>query len=153
LLILAAWILTLFILDWIFFRQNRQKLVGLLSILFTQLVAWFFIGAAFWVPLLSINQDFRLAGIAIGGFALSWVVGFVTVFAPSGIGVREAVITIMLAGIISPEASVIYAAINRVVWIVAEVCLGIFCELVFGSGKLSNLFRPGEPASKENIQG
>ena len=151
LFILAAWIFTIFIIDRVVFRTNRRSLQGLLSIMLTQMLAWSFIGAAFWVPLLAINQDIHFGIIAIGSFALSWVVGFVTIFAPGGLGVREAMLTILLSGLIPAEASLIYAAVNRFAWIFIEICLGIFCELFFGSGKLSNLFKSGETAAKENI--
>lgn len=40
-----------------------------------------------------------------------------------------------------PQGAAIYAAVSRLIWIVTEFCLGVFSELVCGSGKICNLFR------------
>ncbi len=107
-----------------------------------QAAVWLFIGLSFFalLPARSINAD--TAALSTGGFAIGWALGYVTIFAPSGIGIREAVITAILsASIQAPEAAV-YAALSRLVWIVTEISLSIVTELKYGSGSLKTLFRP-----------
>jgi hypothetical protein len=140
--IAIIWVVSYFIVNQIVFREANQPVKVLLTLIATQVLAWLCIGAGFWVPLLAISPDLSLAGIAIGSFVLSWAAGYLTVFAPSGFGIREAVLVFLLGGIISPEVAVVYAAVNRFSWIAVEVILGIISELVFGSGKLSTLLRP-----------
>jgi len=51
-----------------------------------------------------------------GVYALAWVIGMVSVFAPAGIGVREGVLSILLAQYL-PEPTAIVAALLSRLWI------------------------------------
>jgi glycosyltransferase 2 family protein len=96
------------------FRQTGLALLLQVSI-------WMTLGASLWVL---IPQDIPgLSQLAIGAFGLSWVVGYVAVFAPSGLGVREGMLVAVLAVVLSPSVTIIYAAINRTVWIITEFIL------------------------------
>lgn len=53
-------------------------------------------------------------------FALAWCAGFVVVFIPAGIGVRESALTLLLANIMPVGAALSLALFTRVAWIVAE---------------------------------
>jgi uncharacterized membrane protein YbhN (UPF0104 family) len=75
-------------------------------------------GAAFAVLLRSMSADDSFAA-AVVAFAFAWVVGFVALPFPAGLGVREAVLLALLS---TPAATVVSAAIvHRLVTIVAEV--------------------------------
>ena len=56
-------------------------------------------------------------------FIASWVIGFVAVLAPAGIGIREGAFVVLLAPIMAVEAGIVIAAFSRLWWIVAEVAL------------------------------
>jgi len=68
----------------------------------------------------------------IGLFALSYVAGFVTIFAPAGVGVREAVFTIGLAGILPVEAALVDAVGHRIIYMLADAVLGLMGWAVYG---------------------
>jgi len=53
-------------------------------------------------------------------FALAWCAGFVVVFVPAGIGVRESALALLLANIMPVGAALSLALLARVAWIVAE---------------------------------
>jgi len=53
-------------------------------------------------------------------FALAWCAGFVVVFVPAGIGIRESALTLLLTNIMPIGDALSLALLSRVVWIVAE---------------------------------
>jgi len=53
-------------------------------------------------------------------FALAWCAGFVVVFIPAGIGVREGALALLLANIMPVGAALSLALLARASWIVAE---------------------------------
>ncbi len=115
-----------------------------------QASSWLFMGLGFWV-ILPFRWNWEFLGVSVGGFALSWVVGYLAVFAPSGLGVREVVLTVLLATFISSEEAAVYAVVARIIWIITEIGLGIFSELLFGNGriKLTSINRPSAGSPKD----
>lgn len=55
-----------------------------------------------------------------GAFALAWVVGFVVVIAPAGLGPREAALTLALAGHVTTGQALALAVLSRLVMTVAD---------------------------------
>ena len=53
-------------------------------------------------------------------FALAWCAGFVVVFIPAGIGIRESALTLLLANAMPVGAALSLALLSRVAWILAE---------------------------------
>jgi uncharacterized membrane protein YbhN (UPF0104 family) len=148
LLFMLIWFLGLFLIER-FVKLKRQADIGNLARLFlVQAVSWLFMGLGFWV-ILPHGWNWELIGASIGGFALSWVVGYLTIFAPSGLGVREVVLTALLAAYVTSEGAAVYAAVARLIWIITEIGLGVFSELVFGSGNLSSLVKSRPSTTSE----
>lgn len=107
-------------------------------------VGWFFLGASFAAVLRGIVGadwplfDVRTARLpAIMG--LSYVIGFVAVIAPGGIGVREFFLTLLLTPEVvgvqdmaskDARATVVLAVlVLRLVWTVAELITALVCRL------------------------
>jgi hypothetical protein len=93
-----------------------------------QSAVWILLGTSFAI-LLPIN-DLTLMPLAMGGFGLSWVAGYVAIFAPGGVGIREATLTALMAAALPPESAIVYAAINRILWVIVESALGLIARLV-----------------------
>ena len=79
-------------------------------------LVWGVYGTAFWLTARS------LFGVPasdllhyIGVFAVAWIAGFVVVFAPGGIGVREAVLVALLSGRLGEAHAIALAAASRLV--------------------------------------
>ena len=68
--------------------------------------------------------------IVIGTYSLSWIAGFIVPGAPGGIGIREAVITLLLAGIIPVSDALLAALIFRFVNIIGDF-VGLFLAFIF----------------------
>ncbi len=148
LLFMLIWLLGLFLIERFVKLKRRANVRNLARLFLVQAASWLFMGLGFWV-ILPQGWNWGLIGASIGGFALSWAVGYLTVFAPSGLGVREVALTALLAAYITPEGAAVYATVARLIWIITEIGLGVFSELVFGSGKLGALFKSRPPVSSE----
>lgn len=85
-----------------------------LGILCGYVVAWTVYGLAFWVFLLSVQTDSR-AGLAasIGIFNAAYQIGYLTLFAPGGLGPRELVMGVMLGPLVGPIAPAL-AVLSRI---------------------------------------
>jgi len=120
---LGLWLLVLVVVHKIMRRYTIEDLPNVFLVAAVGLVLWIFIGGSFFVMF----QEFPLsaAPLFIGGYAVSWAVGYVAVFAPGGLGIREAVLAFVFSTIASVEFIAVYAAMNRIIWVIAEVLFGL----------------------------
>lgn len=124
--------------------DRHIRLVYLLEGLAFAAVGWLLLGASFAAALRGIvGDDWPLFDVrtarlpAIMG--LSYVIGFVIVIAPGGIGVREFLLTLLLTpelvgvqdmGIEDARATVVLAVlVLRLVWTAAELITALACRL------------------------
>jgi uncharacterized membrane protein YbhN (UPF0104 family) len=87
--------------------------------------------------------------VSVGAYALSWVVGFVAVFAPAGAGVREAVMVAVLSTRTTPATALTVALVSRALVVVADAATGAAASALVGRRRLSQLRaarRPPGPA-------
>ncbi|MDP9261491.1 MAG: lysylphosphatidylglycerol synthase domain-containing protein [Actinomycetota bacterium] len=76
----------------------------------------------------------------VGAFSIAWLTGLVAVFAPGGLGVREAILVALLRGRLGTADAVVLATVSRAVLTIADLlgaCAGVLI-LRRGSG-----LRPG----------
>ncbi|MEN0103642.1 MAG: YbhN family protein [Curtobacterium sp.] len=71
-------------------------------------------------------DDPTLFPVATGAYAVAWLVGFLVVIAPAGVGPREAVLVLLLGSIASPSAALALAVISRAFMTVGDVVLAGF---------------------------
>lgn len=122
--ILALWIIALIIVHKIMQKYTSRKIPKVAHVAFIGLLLWTFIGGSFFVMF---NEfPFSSAPLFIGGYAVSWAVGYIAVFAPGGLGIREAALAFVFSNIASVELIAVYAAMNRIIWVIAEVLFGLF---------------------------
>jgi hypothetical protein len=60
-------------------------------------------------------------GLAIAAFTVSYLVGLVALFAPAGVGPRESIFVLLLAGPLGPKAALGLAIASRILLTVAEL--------------------------------
>lgn len=98
-----------------------QKKIGV-RILFAYFVAWNLYGLAFYLFLISVS-DFPAGHVlqAVGTFCAAYLIGYWSILTPGGIGVREAVLVILLAPYFSPGVAAAIAAFARLWSIVGEL--------------------------------
>jgi hypothetical protein len=122
-LALGLWLVVLMIVHKTMRRHTAKDIPNVFAIASLGLMLWTFIGSSFFVMF----NGFHLstAPLFIGGYAVSWAVGYIAVFAPGGLGVREAALAFVFSNIASVEMIAVYAAMNRIIWVIAEVLFGL----------------------------
>lgn len=115
----ATWLLLVFVMLRVF--QHRVNWLHFFEIMAVQITVWTLSGLSFWV-LIGGNEVPAL--LAISAFSIAWALGYLAVFAPGGLGVREAVLVMLLTSTISAETAVVYASVHRLLWAGLELALG-----------------------------
>ncbi len=123
------WVIGLLVFEYFFFGRQKIVWADFLLALAELVFIWLAFGLSFWL-VFPPNSGFFAP--VMGAFSLSWLAGYVAVFAPGGIGVREVLLAVLLGAFFKSAAVAIYAAIHRLLWVLAEVFLGGLSALLFG---------------------
>jgi glycosyltransferase 2 family protein len=94
-------------------------------------LVWLFQGLGFWFSLkmlVPIKTEFIL--ICIGGNCLAWLAGFLAVFTPAGLGVREFVLTRLSSGIVNAGPAAVAAIVSRIIVVLCELTGCLFFWLI-----------------------
>lgn len=103
------------------------------------LFVWFLFGLGNFLVLISFVSVYPFIFIPLVSlFVLSWLAGFIAVFAPSGIGVREAVLVFGLSLILPFDTAVLVAVVTRVCIILGDL-LALF--LIFAFNNVKNKYK------------
>ena len=87
------------------------------------LLAWAGYGGATWLLVQRLDAGPGGLPLAVGAYALAWVVGFLAVAAPAGVGAREAVMVVLLAPLVGTPGAVTVALVSRVALTVVDLGL------------------------------
>lgn len=101
----------------------------------SQIIGFYFLINAIYP--IALSKIFNLAG----AYTLSWMTGFVVIFAPGGLGVREAMMTLLLSPILPAPLAIAISFIARV-WIT------IFEIVIFFVGLLVKKLGPQKDEDK-----
>jgi uncharacterized membrane protein YbhN (UPF0104 family) len=99
-------------------------LSSIIKLISVQFVTWTFLGISF----LLIFPEFSMA-IApdvIFGYSISWAIGYVMVFAPGGIGIREGALVWIFSSLFITEDILIYSTVHRFLYVAVEFIMGFF---------------------------
>lgn len=104
------------------------------------LVMWVCFGVHAWLIARALGGDEdRLLLLAIGAYAVAWVVGFLIVFLPAGAGAREAALVLVLGPSLGAGDAFTLALVSRVLMLVGDlVAVGVAVV----SARLSTRRRP-----------
>jgi glycosyltransferase 2 family protein len=110
------------------------------------LPVWLLLGASFWLcahGLLGVPA--RDMTIYVGAFAVAWLAGLLAVYAPGGLGVREAVLVALLSGRIGAANALVVAAASRLILIFVDLLFAGIATAAMRRGPRSQL-DVGDPA-------
>lgn len=124
------WITILILFQKYVFTKDTN-IPSLIRLILKQVLAWVLFGISLWLIFPS-NPDPDFLLMTIGAFCISWIVGYAAIFAPGGIGIREATLTLILGAFFIGEPVTIFASIHRLLWVLVEILLGAGSALVFG---------------------
>jgi uncharacterized membrane protein YbhN (UPF0104 family) len=151
---LSLWLIVLALIEVVLGRNVPRAVWRTLSLIVVQSACWFAAGLSFWIlfPSAARPQAFPLA---VGAFSLAWAAGYLTIFAPGGIGAREAVLVALLSGITTPEHAIVLASIHRLLWTSAELLMGATAVVggALGIDWRVQPLREEESPSRESLPG
>jgi len=88
------------------------------------LPAWILLGASFWLSARGLlGVPAHDLAFYVGTFAIAFLAGLLAVYAPGGLGVREAVLVALLSGRIGAANAIVVAAASRLILVLADVAL------------------------------
>lgn len=121
---LGLFIVSLIIIEFAVKTEFHQpKIKNVLPQLISQLMLWVTMGLSFFVlfsKIGSLNDLF----FTIGAFGISFLAGYVAIFAPGGIGIREYVAVVLFSILFSSSVIGIYTIMHRLLYTVVEFLLG-----------------------------
>lgn len=123
LILVVVWLVALWLIERFRGGKAEHRRLRIAGDLLLQVAIWIFIGGSF-LALRAHAESLTQLGLVVGSFCLSWAVGYITVFAPGGLGAREAVLVGVLAAVAPAQEAIIWAAVHRIIWVGVELLLG-----------------------------
>jgi uncharacterized membrane protein YbhN (UPF0104 family) len=98
---------------------------------------WLLLGLCFWLTARSLfSLSFKDVGFYTGAFTVAWLIGLVAVFAPGGLGVREAVLVALLRSRTGTADAVLLATVSRGLLTMVDLLAGASGAILLrGSGR------------------
>ncbi len=125
---------------------SRTALLGVIALYFT---LWTLYGMSgfFLVKAMFPNTDINIP-YAMSAFPSAWLLGFLTVIAPGGIGVREAALVLALRLFMPADQALSVAITSRLTWTLTEMC-GVLIGWIIGNKGLGRFWKGGSCHSSE----
>jgi hypothetical protein len=103
------------------------------------LLSWVAVGLQVLVLTLAVGAEpgMELLRLSVGGYALAWVVGFVLVVLPAGVGAREAVLALALAPVLDAGGVLVVVLLSRVLVTLADLAAAGLALLAAQGGRRS----------------
>jgi glycosyltransferase 2 family protein len=95
--------------------------------------SWLATGTGAWLLISALTPSRPGFFFIVGAYALAWVVGFVIVFAPSGLGAREATLIALLAPSFGVPAATVLAIVLRFANTVSDLVVLLAVEAACGA--------------------
>lgn len=83
------------------------------------LVMWLLLGLQAWLLLVQLAPGVGYP-LAAGAFAFAWLVGFLVIIAPGGLGAREAALVLALSSLVGASAALSLALVSRILMTLAD---------------------------------
>jgi len=120
----------------------RKRSTGYVNIFFLYLLLWLISGVAHWCLANALSfygvETFPKLTVAVSA---SWALGFVSIFAPAGLGVREAVVYFFVDDWMNQADAILFVTLSRL------LMFGVELFLTLGFLLYSKLAHRAEPAA------
>jgi len=126
-----VFVLSMIILTVVFIPKLVKfiKPSDILKILILYFLNALIVGISFLMVFLAVNKlNLSSYFYVLSAFLISWVVGFVFIIAPNGIGIREASLVYLLKDTLAIPILIIIVFYSRLVWTLSEVVSFIFSK-------------------------
>lgn len=103
-----------------------HRLTAYVNLFFLYVLVWLVSGVAHWclanaLGVYSVSNLPRL----IVAVSASWAVGFISIFAPAGLGVREAVLYLFVNNWMEPADTILFVTLSRLLMFGVEIVLSV----------------------------
>lgn len=122
-------------------RMSYPRMLGILAL---YMLDWTLQGTCCFLLINSFYPlSFSRLPVLLGGYAMSWMLGFLVLVAPAGLGVREGIYTVILGTIMPEPIAIISALVTRIWMTVSEITMaGISLPFVVRRRKNAKETRP-----------
>jgi hypothetical protein len=105
----------------------------LIYVQFMYLMNWFLTAFATYMLARGIGLEVSTSSLfaLLASLSASWAIGYIAVFTPGGLGVRESIMFLMLNNIVSAKTSLILPIASRILSLISELVLGLL-GIIFG---------------------
>ena len=129
-------------------RQNIRALFyvsGKIRLLGVYLLLWFYFGTGFFLFVKSLTSavEFRHFLMIIGIYPFAWSIGLLSLVTPSGLGVREGVLSVLLTLCFQPAEATLIALLSRVWAMSADIVLASIAGVFYYRQKRKNAVNVG----------
>ena len=104
-----------------------------------QCLIWILLGLSFSSLLTPGLNQFHLIIFITGIYTIAYTLGFITPFAPGGMGVREAILVLGLDTLFSQADLIMYAGLHRIIYIFVELMMALISSFFTSCVKSQNL--------------
>jgi hypothetical protein len=119
------------------FKNEQFMCVGLqidriVYTYFIYLLSWIVMGVAgyLWAVGFGLNVLLNDIYLLLATMSLGWAAGYLAVFTPGGLGVREGVMLLMFNGVLDVQTALLFPVLSRLMSLSAELILGLVALLV-----------------------
>ncbi len=113
--------------------ELRLSYPRLLLILLVYCLDWFFHGLGNYALLSSFYPlGLEALPVIVGGYAVAWILGFLAVVAPAGLGVREGIYTVVARTVMPAPMAIAASFLTRVWTTIGEVVMALAFAAVLG---------------------
>lgn len=125
----------------------KLSFVRAFTLFWVYIWAWVMYGASFWCMTLGLGLPAGPFWEVTAGYGAAYLVGFLALFAPGGLGVREGMLTVILAPYLPVGLAVAVAVVSRF-WMTVVELAGLI-PVAFGYGKRDQVPNPElQPSQK-----
>ncbi|OIP57100.1 MAG: hypothetical protein COX79_03250 [Candidatus Levybacteria bacterium CG_4_10_14_0_2_um_filter_36_16] len=116
----------------IFLKKNLRNIFKFTDEFFISILSWICYAIASVLIVVSISGFNPYTIVSLGSFfVLAWLIGYLSIITPSGVGVREAVIVFGLSYIVPIQTAVAVALLARIVFVFSEFIFFVFSSLFY----------------------
>ncbi len=121
---IVIWLVGLFIFQRISHKQDSpgRSLVRSLRLFASHFLMYFTMGVSFFFLFSFLNEDDLL--FTVGGYIISYLAGYIVIFAPGGIGVREVVSLAIFSGLAAQAELGTITIVHRLLYTLIEFAMG-----------------------------
>ncbi len=126
--------------------QSRPPALVTIEATLLYLPIWLLLGVSFWLCARGlVAVPVHDLALYVGAFSVAWLAGLLAIYAPGGLGVREAVLVALLHGRIGAPDALVVAAASRLMLILADVLLAGISTVAMRRGRRPR-FDAADPA-------